>query len=126
MENITYIYELSKNGIPFYIGKTISHIVRKHYHELTYGKDITFTIIDQTDGDIIQRYWIFDGAGEAFDPNTQTWIPVTSESVPVFDPNVHTIKFRYQYPGVYQPSLLILFESQNLKRAYLTESITVN
>jgi PKD repeat protein len=85
-----------------------------------------FNFVDQTDGDIIQRYWIFDGAGEAFDPVTQSWIPVTSESVPVFDPNVHTIKFRYQYPGVYQPSLLILFESQNLKRAYLTESITVN
>jgi hypothetical protein len=63
MEDITYIYELSKNGVPFYIGKTISHVVRKHYHELTYGKDIVFTIIDEVQGDKskwkpLEMYWI--------------------------------------------------------------------
>ena len=63
MENITHIYELSKNGIPFYIGKTISPIVRKHYHKLTYGKDIVFTTIDETQGDKnqwkpLEMYWI--------------------------------------------------------------------
>lgn len=63
MDNITYIYELSKNGIPFYIGKTISPVVRKHYHKLTYGNDINFVIIDQIDGDKtkwkpLEMYWI--------------------------------------------------------------------
>jgi hypothetical protein len=63
MDNITYIYELSKNGIPFYIGKTISPVVRKHYHKLTYGKDIVFTIIDEIQGDKnqwkpLEMYWI--------------------------------------------------------------------
>jgi hypothetical protein len=63
MEDITYIYELSKSGIPFYIGKTISPVVRKHYHKLAYGNDINFIIIDQIDGDKtkwkpLEMYWI--------------------------------------------------------------------
>lgn len=63
MDNINYIYELSRNGVPFYIGKTISPVVRKHYHILTYGDDIVFTIIDQIEGNKtkwkpLEMYWI--------------------------------------------------------------------
>lgn len=78
-----------------------------------------FRYVDQTDGDVTQRYWIFDGPGES------DGVPVTTESVPQFDPNIHTTNYIYDKPGTYEPSLLILFENQRLKRAFLREKITV-
>lgn len=83
-----------------------------------------FFFVDQTDGDIVQRYWIFDGQGYADRGNG--YEEITTESVAEYDPNVHTIKFKYKYPGIYQPSVLVLYESQNLKRAFLSEFIQVN
>jgi PKD repeat protein len=79
----------------------------------------TFTYVDQTDGDIVQRYWIFDGAG------SHDGVPVPTESIPEFNPNVHTSTYVYDAPGSYEPSLLILFESQRLQRAFLKDIITV-
>jgi|LakMenE01Jun11ns_1017448.scaffolds.fasta_scaffold9678041_2 hypothetical protein len=63
MEKITYIYELSKGGVPFYIGKTTVIKQRKNIHENTYGKSIGFNIIDNTSGNKTQWkpleiYWI--------------------------------------------------------------------
>jgi hypothetical protein len=63
MGKITYIYELSKNGIPFYIGKTTVIKQRKNIHENTYGKSIGFNVIDSIHGDKTQWkpleiYWI--------------------------------------------------------------------
>lgn len=78
-----------------------------------------FTFVDQTDGDIIQRYWIFDG------PGTHNGEPVPTQSIPEYNPNVHTTSFVYDLPGEYEPSLLVLFESQKLKRAFLRDKITV-
>lgn len=79
-----------------------------------------FSFVDQTDGDITQRYWIFDGAGTV---NGEEDIDGTS--YPVFDPNIHVANYVYDKPGVYIPSLLILFENQNLKRAFLKGEILV-
>ena len=63
METITYIYELSRGGIPFYIGKTTVIKQRKNIHENTYGKSISFNVIDSIPGDKTQWipleiYWI--------------------------------------------------------------------
>jgi PKD repeat protein len=69
----------------------------------------TFNFVDQTDGDIIQRYWVFDD----------------SDSITELNPNKHTISYVYKKPGVKNPTLLILFENQTLKRAFLRGSITV-
>ncbi len=69
----------------------------------------TFNFIDQTDGAIAQRYWIFD------DGNSLT----------VSDPNIHTATHVYSQPGNYTPSLLNVFANQSLKRTFLTGSITV-
>lgn len=80
----------------------------------------TFNFIDQTDGNITQRYWIFDGAGTANDEEE-----IDGTSFPVFDPNIHTTSYVYDKPGTYIPSLLILFENQNLKRSFLKEEILV-
>lgn len=65
----------------------------------------TFVFIDQTDADIIQRYWIFDDG----------------ETEAVTDPDIHTVTHQYQKPGNYQPSLLIVYADQRLKRVFLSD-----
>ena len=78
-----------------------------------------FTFVDQTDGDIVQRYWVFDGAGSS------SGNPIPSQSIAELNPNIHTVNYVYNNPGEYEPSLLLLFENQKLKRAFLRDKITV-
>jgi PKD repeat protein len=74
------------------------------------GKDPTvFDFVDQTDGDVIQRFWVFDDS--------------TSEQQD--DPNIHFTTHVYEKPGEYEPSLLNVFASQEKKRAFLREKIIV-
>jgi hypothetical protein len=59
----TYIYELSKNGVPFYIGKTIDPTSRIMDHKKSRGQSITLTLIDEINGDVnkwkpLESYWI--------------------------------------------------------------------
>jgi PKD repeat protein len=69
----------------------------------------TFNFIDQTDGDILQRYWVFgDGEYEA-----------------VTDPNNHTTTHQYASPGEYEPSLIVIFSDENLKRSFLQETLVI-
>lgn len=68
----------------------------------------TYEFIDQTDGDISARYWVFDDG--------------TSEEV--LNPNIHTITHTYA-PGNYAPSLLIVFKDQTLKRVFLKKTLVV-
>lgn len=76
----------------------------------TAGSNATvFKFIDQTDGEITSRYWIWDD-GDNF-----------SE----LDPDIHTATHTYQKPGTYQPVLLCVFADNSLKRIILTEPITV-
>lgn len=79
----------------------------------------TFEFIDQTDGDIIQRYWIFDGAG------SHDGEDVPSQTIPEYNSNIHTTSYVYDSPGEYNPSLLILYENQQLKRVFLNTNIVV-
>jgi len=79
----------------------------------------TFTFMDQTDGNIVQRYWVFDGAG------THNGNPVEGNTLAIYDPNVHYTSYVYDVGGTYQPSLLILFENQKLQRAFLQDKLTV-
>lgn len=73
------------------------------------GTAQTFKFVDQTDGDIVQRYWVFgDGTTEA-----------------VTDHDVHTTTHVYETPGNYEPSLLIIFDNQRLKRVFLSDQIEV-
>jgi PKD repeat protein len=78
-----------------------------------------FSYMDQTDGNIIQRYWIFDGAGKY---NGQV---LENNTLSQFDPNVHYANYVYDKPGSYQPSLLILFENQKLQRVFISDRIVV-
>lgn len=65
----------------------------------------TYRFIDQTDGDIKQRFWVF-GDGENY---VET------------NPNKHEHIHTYESNGVYQPSLLIAFASDRVKRTFLSE-----
>lgn len=70
-----------------------------------------FQFVDQTDGDIVQRYWIFsDGSTEQID-----------------DPDIHTVTHTYTEPNLtgYDPSLLIVFSNGRLKRVTLEDKIVV-
>ena len=78
-----------------------------------------FNYVDQTDGNIIQRYWVFDGAGRSDGEEVPT------QSIAQYDPNIHTTNFTYDIPGNYEPSLLNVFETQKLQRTFLKDKITV-
>ena len=51
---MTKIYILEKDGIPFYVGKSINPIRRKHKHYQKYGNDIHLIIIDEVEN---WKYW---------------------------------------------------------------------
>lgn len=69
----------------------------------------TFLFVDQTDGDISQRIWVF-GDGEQITAN---------------DPDIHTVEHQYQSPGVYTPSLLVFLPNGTLKRVLPSGDVTV-
>jgi len=69
-----------------------------------------FRFIDQTDGLIKQRIWIFGDEEPGVVQN---------------DPNVHEINHTYEKPGIYDPSLLVVFANERLKRIYLTNRLEV-
>jgi len=74
------------------------------------GKSPTkFHFIDQTDGAIAQRYWIFG------DTNTEQ----------VDDPNIHATTHYFEKPGEYDPSVMIVFESTLIKRGYAEDKLIV-
>lgn len=68
-----------------------------------------FIFVDQTDGDIVQRNWIF-GDGVTF---TET------------DPNIHQITHIYSVPGEYIITELIQFSNGRLKKSQLPEPLVV-
>jgi PKD repeat protein len=69
-----------------------------------------FTFVDQTDGNITERHWVFDDT--------------TQDSV--YDPNKHTIKHTYASPGTYDVNVIIIFSSGKLKRVFLEDSIIIS
>ena len=69
-----------------------------------------FEFVDQTDGDIATRHWSFDDG-----------IRTTVE-----DPDIHTITHQYAATGTYDPTLLVIFSDQRLKRVNLNDSIVVS
>lgn len=70
-----------------------------------------FEFTDQTDGDIIERHWMFDD--------------VTENNISVYDSNSHSVKHTYASPGTYEVTLVIIFSSGKLKRIFLEELIIV-
>ena len=68
-----------------------------------------FVFVDQSDGDIVQRNWVFGDS----EKHTQE------------DPDVHEITHIYDEPGEYVVTQLIQFSNGRLKRVELPESLVV-
>jgi len=69
----------------------------------------TFRFVDQSDGKIQQRYWVFG------DGSTAT----------ILDPNIHTVEHTYQNADNYKPSLLLVLQNETIKTAFIAGDITV-
>lgn len=97
----------------FYVDSTSSPYSTETAAQLTQDGTPTnpkeFLFIDQTDGDIVQRNWIFgDGVQEAEN-----------------DPDIHTVSHIFSKPGNYPVSLLVVFNNGRLKRIELPEPLVV-
>jgi PKD repeat protein len=68
-----------------------------------------FSFIDQTMGNVISRYWIFD------DGTTEQQL----------DPDIHTTVHTYDSPGTYNTALIVVFDNQVLRR-YVFDPIIVS
>lgn len=68
-----------------------------------------FDFIDQTDGNIAKRIWVF-ADGETYESD---------------DPNEHTTAYTYAASGEYDPMLLAVYADGSIKRAYLSEPLIV-
>lgn len=103
--------EISNEETPsfFYIVPLIG--ISKETADLNGSQPTKFRFIDQTDGEIKQRFWIFgDGSQNYVEEN----------------PNAHESEHVYEKPGIYEPSLLVVFANENLKRVFLTKKVTVS
>ncbi len=105
--NKTNYIEISESQTePFFYSN-----VSEGFSSETAGENATnFIFVDQTDGDIKQRFWIF-GDG--------------SENITISDPNIHEISHVYEKKGQYSPSLLIVFANESIKRIFIKTIITV-
>jgi len=68
-----------------------------------------FVFVDQTPGDVISRYWIFDDGA-------------TDKQL---DPDIHTSTHTYSSPGTYNTALIVVFSDDRLRR-YVAEPIVVS
>lgn len=79
------------------------------------GSPRTYRFIDQTDGDVVQRFWVFGD-----EENTNNGVVVEA------DPDVHETTHTYSEAGTYKPSLLVGFADDRIKRIFLSDSLEVS
>ncbi len=103
-----FFYVLANKDTPGNL--SVETAAEESIQEGVYIPPTTFDFVDQTDGKIVERYWVWDDG----------------ETTVIKDPNVHVASHIYQKPGIYDPALLIVFSSTLLKRAYLQKKITVH
>lgn len=65
-----------------------------------------YMFVDQTDGDISQRFWVFGDGNNYAEIN----------------PNRHFVEYEYAESGSYEPSLLVIFASDRTKRMFLGDN----
>jgi PKD repeat protein len=68
-----------------------------------------YLFMDQTDGDVSQRFWVFGDGNDHIEIN----------------PNKHFIEHEYSSSGVYEPSLLVVFASERIKRVFINNRLEV-
>lgn len=111
---LSIITELNAQGIVTktgYIKVGIEYAPAFFYvSSMTGTTSTTFTFVDQSDGEITSRYWV--------------WGDGTSTSV--LDPNTHTATHQYSTVGSYNPSLLLIFVDDTKKVIRLEDPIVVS
>lgn len=106
---VDYITVNNDESLPFFYVESISDPYSQEYASKLSLTPKEFVFVDQSDGDIVQRNWIF-GDGITF----------TEE-----DPDVHDISHIYSKSGTYIVSILIQFANGRLKRVELPEPLVV-
>lgn len=104
-----YITVDNDESIPFFYVDSIDNPYSVETATLLATDPKEFTFVDQSDGEIVQRNWVF-GDG----------VKYTEE-----DPDIHDIKHIYDKPGEYIVTCLISFSNGRLKRVELPEPLTV-
>jgi PKD repeat protein len=100
-----YIKVDKNEKLPLFYAETITGTSKQ-----TAGNAATvFKLVDQTDGDIISRYWIWDD----------------NQNDLVEDPDIHTATHIYDEPGEYEPVLLAVFSDGKLKRVAFEDKLIV-
>jgi PKD repeat protein len=109
-----YINVNADDSVPFFYVDSVSNPYSiQTAAQMTANSDPTspkeFLFVDQSDGDIVQRNWIF-GDG----------VQVTED-----DPDIHTVKHTFALPGSYVVTLLVIFLNGRLKKIELPNSLVV-
>lgn len=108
-EKSNYIVVSEDERDPFFY-VNFSQGVSQETADATNNSATTFNFVDQTDGDVKQRFWIFGDGSENLVEN---------------NPNIHEAFHVYQKKGEYQPSLLIVYANEKLQRVFLSQKVTV-
>lgn len=88
---------------------TVSYDEQTPFFYATRIGERTYRFVDQTDGNVVQRFWVFDDG----------------ETVAESDPNVHEVVHTYAEAGLYKPSLLVGFSGNRVRRIFLKEQLEV-
>jgi len=106
---IGYIQVNIEESLPYFYVESIDNPYSQKYATEHNVQPKQFVFVDQSDGDIVQRNWIF---GDNY--------KYTEE-----DPDVHQIKHIYETEGEYVVTELIQFANGRIKRVELPEPIYV-
>lgn len=98
-EKNNYITISNELRLPFFYGRPLM------------GKSgvTEFTLVDQTDGNIVERHWFF---GDGSD-------------ITISNPNNHTVNHVYEKPGDFIPTLIVKYADHQMSRTTIVEGITV-
>ena len=106
---LDYILINQDESVPFFYVDSIDSPYSTQYAEANNTVAKEFVFVDQTDGDIVQRNWIF---GDGVTHTEQ-------------DPDVHQITHIYTLPGKYIVTELIQFSNGRLKKSQLPDTLEV-
>lgn len=106
---VGYIQVNSDESLPFFYVDSIDNPYSIATAEEEDEDPKTFVFVDQSEGDIVERNWIF-GDGVTYTEQ---------------DPDIHEMTHQYQSPGEYIVSELIQFANGRLKRVELPEPLVV-
>jgi PKD repeat protein len=104
-----YITVSNDEGITFFYSNSLAG-VSAQTAALNSTTPTTFTLVDQTEGPIVERIWNFDDGTK----------------VTIDDGDIHSVDHVYDKPGEYVPTLLTIFDNQRLKRIDLADTIRVS